>query len=122
MYGVPCAELPIRFALSLDALDTPEKRAAALSPYLNLQTVAAGEREWEKSFVCAVQKREGTNELVGQMLEQMIKAAEHQYRVLGPDSAADSGSSAAKAATSGGGLGERSMSASDRMLAEQLGR
>ena len=86
---------------------------ALLSSYLELKTVAAGSHDWEKEMECAVLKREGTNELVAEMLEQFVAAAEHQFKVVGPDEDQSAGGAAGLAKTN---------STSDRMLAEQLGR
>jgi hypothetical protein len=112
--------LPLRFRLSDDEV-AGEKREQLLSSFLNLHTLPKGSHDWEEEIPCANLEREGTNELVAEMLEQFVAAAEHQFKVVGPDDTGGSGSGGL-----GDGLGRqmspRSQSEADRMLAEQLGK
>ena len=128
--------LPLRFRLSDDEV-VGEKRDALLSSYMNLTTVPKGEHEWMKEFVCADLTRDGentshpsralvsvgvferllafagTNELVKEMLDQFVAAAEHQFKVVGPDE--PSGGAAALNKT----MSPRSQAVADSMLAQQ---
>lgn len=66
--------------------------------------------------------REVMNPTVSEMVEQFVAAAEHQYKVVGPDLEPQSRDNRPSAAEGGGGALARATSSGDRMLAEQLGR
>lgn len=105
--------LPLRFRLN-DEEVAGEKRDQLLSSYMNMTVIPKGSHDWEKELPCANLEREGTNELVQTMLDQFVAAAEHQFKVVGPD-ADGSGSGIERQ------MSPRSQSEADRMLAEQLG-